>query len=174
MSSDKILELLMYAVPSIITGAVAYFMFESHFKDQRNTRKWLIHRENQKHALPLKLQAYERLALLLERITPTKLLIRVEPLNNDKVEYVNYLIRNIEQEYEHNLTQQIYITEEAWVMILTAKNTIIQNLRKTATDEELTTADEYRKKILSIQFDNESASSVALSYLKSEVSEILR
>jgi hypothetical protein len=83
------------------------------------------------------------------------------------------LIRHIEQEYEHNLTQQIYISDDAWVMILTAKNTIIQNIRKVALDESIANADELREKILSNLFDNESASTVALAYLKSEVSEVL-
>lgn len=173
MNLDKLVELVMYAVPSLITGAVAYFMFQSHFKDQQNTRRWLIHRENQKQALPLKLQAYERLALFLERINPTKLLIRVVPIGDDKIDYQNLLIRHIEQEYEHNLTQQIYITDDAWVMILTAKNTIIQNIRKATKDESIANADVLREKILSNLLDSESASTVALAYLKSEVSEVL-
>jgi hypothetical protein len=173
MTIDKLFEVLMYAIPSLITGAVAYYMFESHFKDQQNTRKWLVIRENQKQALPLRLQAYERLALFLERINPSKLLIRVAPIGNDKMDYQNLLIRTIEQEYEHNLTQQIYITDEAWVMILTAKNTIIQNIRKTALDQGIANADKLREKILSDLFDGESASTVALTYLKSEVSQVL-
>ena len=173
MNLDKLVELVMYAVPSLITGAVAYFMFQSHFKDQQNTRRWLIHRENQKQALPLKLQAYERLALFLERINPTKLLIRVAPIGDDKIDYQNLLIRHIEQEYEHNLTQQIYITDDAWVMILTAKNTIIQNIRKATKDESIANADVLREKILSNLLDSETASTVALAYLKSEVSEVL-
>lgn len=173
MNLDKLLELLMYAIPSLITGAVAYYMFDRHFKDQQNTRKWLVLRENQKQALPLRLQAYERLALLLERINPSKLLIRVAPIGDNKMDYQNLLIRHIEQEYEHNLTQQIYISDDAWVMILTAKNTIIQNIRKVALDESIANADELREKILSNLFDNESASTVALAYLKSEVSEVL-
>jgi hypothetical protein len=173
MNTDKLIELLMYVVPSLITGGVAYYLFESHFKDQQNTRKWLLHRENQKQALPLRLQAFERLALFLERINPSKLLIRVAPIADGKEEYQNLLIRHIEQEYEHNLTQQIYITDEAWVMILTAKNTIIQNIRKTTLDDNITTADQLREKILSNQLDGESASTIALSYLKSEVSQIL-
>ena len=57
MNTDKILELLMYTVPSLITGGVAYFLFTSHFKEQQNSRKWILKRENQKHSLPLRLQA---------------------------------------------------------------------------------------------------------------------
>lgn len=173
MNSDKILELLMYAVPSLITGGVAYYLFDNYFKDQQNTRRWLLHRENQKHSLPLRLQAYERLALFLERINPAKLLIRVVPISENKADYQNLLIQHIEQEYEHNLTQQIYISDECWTMLLTAKNTIIQNIRKTSLDATVTNADQLRETILSNLLDSESASTIALSYLKTEVSQIL-
>jgi hypothetical protein len=105
-------------------------LFDNYFKDQQNTRRWLLQKENQKHSLPLRLQAYERLALFLERINPAKLLIRVAPLSDNKVDYQNLLIHHIEQEYEHNITQQVYITSELWTMLLTAKNTIIQNIEK--------------------------------------------
>lgn len=121
MNTDKIIEVLMYAIPSLITGGVAYLLFERHFKDQENSRRWILQRENQKHALPLRLQAYERLALFLERINPSKLLIRVAPLSTNKADYQNLLIHHIEQEFEHNLTQQIYVSDELWVTILKAK-----------------------------------------------------
>jgi len=173
MNTDKILELLMYTVPSLITGGVAYFLFTSHFQEQQNSRKWILKRENQKHSLPLRLQAYERLALFLERINPTKLLIRVAPLNDNKVEYQNLLIQHIEQEFEHNLTQQIYITDNSWTMLLTAKNTIIQNIRKTTLDESIKDANALREKILSNLLDGQSATTVALSYLKNEVADVL-
>jgi len=173
MSPDKIIEVLLYAVPSIITGGVAYYLFDSYFKDQQNTRRWLLQKDNQKEALPLRLQAYERLALLLERINPAKLLVRVSPTNNDKVAYQNLLIQHIEQEFEHNITQQVYVTDDLWTMLLTAKNTIVQNIRKTTLDESVTSADQLSEKILSNLLDGQSASSLALSFLKSEVGEIL-
>lgn len=173
MNTDKIIEVLLYAVPSIITGGVAYYLFDNYFKDQQNTRRWLLQRENQKHSLPLRLQAYERLALLLERISPAKLLVRVAPMGDDKTDYQNLLIQHIEQEFEHNITQQVYVTDELWTMLLTAKNTIIQNIRKTTADTSLTNADQLREKILSNLLDGQSASSLALSFLKSEVGEVL-
>jgi hypothetical protein len=173
MNVDKLFEALMYAVPSLITGGVAYYLFDNYFKDQQNTRRWLLQRENQKQSLPLRLQAYERLALFLERINPTKLLIRVAPLNSNKADYQNLLIQHIEQEYEHNLTQQIYITDECWTMILTAKNTIIQNIRKTTFDDSITDADKLREKILSDLLNSEVSTNIALSYLKNELKSFL-
>jgi hypothetical protein len=113
------------------------------------------------------------MALFLERINPAKLLIRVAPLNDDKVAYQNLLIHHIEQEFEHNLTQQIYITDECWTMIMTAKNTIIQNIRKTTADTTVVDADKLREKILSNLLQDEVATNVALAFMKSEVSEVL-
>jgi hypothetical protein len=173
MNTDKIIELAFYCLPAAITGAVAYYSFQTFSNGEEKRRKFQLLRENQKQALPLRLQAYERLALFLERINPSKLVIRVAPFGTDKMDYQNLLIQHIEQEYEHNLTQQIYITDECWTMLLTAKNTIIQNIRKTALDTSVTDADKLREKILSNLFETESASSVALSYLKNEVKEFL-
>ena len=173
MSTDKIIELGFYTLPALITGAVAYYSFQSFITSEENRRKFHLLKENQKQALPLKLQAYERLALFLERINPTKILIRVAPLSDSKVDYQNLLIQHIEQEYEHNLTQQIYVSDECWSMIVTAKNTIIQNIRKTVLNPEITTSDKLRESILTNMFDSESVSSIALGYLKNEVKDIL-
>jgi hypothetical protein len=173
MNTDKIIELAFFTLPALVTGGVAYYLFNSYFKDQQNTRRWLVQRENQKLGLPLRLQAYERLSLFLERINPTKLLIRVAPLNDDKIAYQNLLVQHIEQEFEHNLAQQIYVSDECWLMILTAKNTVIQNLRKTALNSEITTADKFREAILSNQLEVASTSTLALDFLKNEVTSIL-
>lgn len=173
MNTDKLIELAFYTLPALITGAVAYYSFHSFSKNDENRRKYQLLKENQKQALPLRLQAYERLALFLERINPSKLLVRIAPLNNDKIDYSRLLIHHIEQEYEHNLTQQIYVSDECWTMILTAKNSIIQNIRKTSTETDIENSDKLRETILSNLFESESASNLALGYLKNEVKEFL-
>lgn len=173
MNFDKILEIVLYGVPALITGFIAFYFFQKFVENEDNRRRFQLMRENQKHALPLRLQAYERLALLMERINPAKLLIRVAPMNDNKSDYQNLLIHHIEQEFEHNLAQQIYVTDECWTMILTAKNTIIQTIRKTTLDETITNANQLREKILSVLLESESASSIAVSYLKKEVSQLL-
>jgi hypothetical protein len=168
----KIIEILAYTIPSIITGGVAYYLFSSHFKDQQNTRRWLLQKENQKDSLQLRLQAYERLTLYLERINPSKLLIRVTPISNNKNDYENYIIAQIEQEFEHNLTQQIYVTEACWTIVKTAKNTTIQMIRKTNMSEKIDTADKLREAILNDSLDNVSTTQIALSYINTEVKEL--
>src|SRR5690606_15583981 len=133
---------------------------------------FLLHKDSQKHAMPLRLQAYERLVLFLERINPSKLLIRVTPQSSNKQDYEDYLIAQIEQEYEHNLTQQIYISAESWDIVTTAKNATIQLIRKSNMSEKVDSANKLREVMLTDLFDKQSPSSVAVAYLKNEVSQM--
>lgn len=172
MEINKIIELLGYTLPSLITGGVAYYLFQSYFNDQQNTRKWLLQKDAKKDALPLRLQAYERMTLFLERISLNKLLVRISPISQNKNDYENYVIAQIEQEFEHNLTQQIYISDQCWIVISTAKNATIQTIRKANMSEKITSADKLREVILSDSMENQSPISLALTFIKSEVSEL--
>lgn len=173
MDNIKIIELLSYTIPAIITGVVAYYFFDAHLKNDELRRKYRLMQQSQQQALPLRLQAYERLSLFLERISPANLLIRISPLNDDKNQYENLLINMIDQEFEHNLTQQIYVTNEAWTIIRTAKNATIQIIRKTNMSERVINADKLREAILNDLLENQPPSSVALNYIKNEVAAFL-
>lgn len=173
MDNLKIIELLSYTIPALITGVVAYYFFDAHLKNDELRRKYRLMQQAQQQALPLRLQAYERLSLFLERISPANLLIRISPLSDDKNQYENLLINMIDQEFEHNLTQQIYVTNEAWTIIRTAKNATIQIIRKTNMSERVTSADKLRETILNDLLENQPPSSVALNYLKNEVAAFL-
>ena len=172
MDSTKIIEILAYTIPSLITGGVAYYLFNSYFKDQQNTRRWLLQKEAQKDALPLRLQAYERMSLYLERINPTKLLIRIIPLSNDKNDYENLVISQIEQEFEHNLTQQIYMSDKCWTIIVTGKNATIQMIRKANMSDRVDNADKLREVLLSDLMEKQSPSNAALAFIKNEVGQL--
>lgn len=169
MDTTKIIELLAYTLPSLITGAVAYYFFDLHTKNEEGRRRYLLNKEAQKNALPLRLQAFERMALFLERISPTKLLTRITPISSNKNDYENYIIAQIEQEFEHNLTQQIYMSDECWTIIVTAKNATIQMIRKANMNERVVDADKLREVILSDLMEKQTPSSAALSYLKNEI-----
>ena len=169
MDSTKFIELLSYTLPAVITGFVAYYFFNLHTKNEEGRRRYLLNKDTQKDALPLRLQAFERMTLFLERINPGKLLIRLSPNSEDKNEYENLLISSIEQEFEHNLTQQIYMSDECWTVIVTAKNATIQRIRRTNMSDRVDTANKLREVIMNDLMDKQSPSAVALSYIKNEV-----
>ena len=122
--------------------------------------------------MPLRLQAYERMALFLERITPSKLLIRMSPTSSNKEDYENLLIAAIEQEFDHNLSQQIYISDDCWNIITAAKNATIQLIRKASLLEKTNTANKLREVILTEMMEKRAPSDAALSFIKQEVSDM--
>jgi len=169
MEYTKIIELLSFTIPSIITGAVAYYFFLNHTKNEERKMRLSLLRENQKQSLPIRLQAYERMTLFLERINPSKLVLRITSVNNDINAYSESLINTIEHEFEHNLAQQIYISDQCWSVIMSAKNATIYIIKKTVEEETVTNAQELREAIIKKILNNGAPSATALTFMKDEV-----
>jgi hypothetical protein len=172
MDSERFIDMLLFAIPSLITGLIAYYFFKEHTKNEDGRRRFLLKKDLQVSILPNRLQAYERLTLYLERISPNKLLIRLSPNNLSKEDYESLLIQTIEQELEHNLTQQIYVSEKCWNIVLAAKNVTIQLIRRGSLSEKITSADKLREAILTEMMEKRAPSDAALSLIKEEIAAI--
>ena len=173
MTIDKIIEILSYTLPSAVTGLVAYFFFLNHTKNEEKKLKLSIIKENQKHSLPIKMQAYERMTLYLERINPSNLMLRVKSINNDKSAYAQSVLNTIEQEFEHNISQQIYISEECWSVIISAKNAIKQLVLKEEKNTSVKDAQELREAVLKEILKKTSPSISAMTFVKDEVKGLI-
>ena len=97
-----------------------------------------------KQTLPLRLQAYERLVLFIERVNPANMLIRLNATAYSAHELYSLIIEDIRGEYQHNITQQIYVSSRAWSVIKHVKddtlgivNNAVKSLPETATGLEL-------------------------------------
>lgn len=172
MNTDKILELAAYTLPALITGGTAFILLQKFFNNEENKRRFELLKENQKQALPIRLQAYERLVLFLERISPVQLLLRVPGTGLDPQSYATLLVHSIQTEYEHNITQQIYVSEEAWSTVLKAKNGIIVLIRNKSITEGITNADEMRQAILTELMESDSVSDIAIAFIKEELKKV--
>jgi hypothetical protein len=170
MESTQIIELISYSLPTIIVAYIGYTLFELYTKNEREKRQYLLQKETKTDILPLRLQAYERMTLFIERINPSQLLVRITPISENKNDYQNFVIAQIEQEFEHNLAQQIYISEECWSIIIKAKNATIQTILLATNNEKIGDAYQLREFILKNLAEKESPTILALSYLKKEVS----
>jgi hypothetical protein len=170
---SRIIELLSYTIPSVVTGLIAFYFFKLYTSSELKKMKLNMLKENQKIALPIRLQAYERMMLFLERINISKLIVRISSVNNDKNAYAISLIETIEKEFEHNLAQQIYISQECWDVIVTAKNATINIIRTNLNSENIKTAQQLRENILERRSNSTSPSVTAISYLKNEVKSFI-
>ncbi|MDC8004900.1 hypothetical protein POV27_12630 [Aureisphaera galaxeae] len=168
----QVLSYASYLLPALVVGIVAYYFFKGHIANEEGRRRYLVQKEAQNKMLPARLQAYERLTLLLERIDPNKILIRVKPFSDDIDKYEELLIKNIEQEFEHNVTQQIYVTPECWDLISAAKNATIHIIRQAVMHEKGANADKLREYLLRNFMEEVTPSQKALAYIKKEVAEL--
>lgn len=171
MTGEGVLQMFAYLLPAVVTGFVAFYFFKLHTKNEDGRRRFLLHKDTQKNTLPIRLQAYERMALFLERIAIPSLVVRVAPKSADKNAYEKLLIQSIETEFEHNLSQQIYMTDECWNIIKAAKSAIVQQIRKAAMSET-DSADKLREDILTSTMEKESPSATALAYVKKEIGDL--
>jgi len=170
---EQILGLMVYCIPALVTGVIAFLFFREHTDNENNRRNFILKESIQKESLPIRLQAYERLILFLERISPQNLLKRVSPISQEVEDYKSLLIQTVEQEYEHNLSQQIYVSDPCWRIVSAAKNSTIQTI-VSFKNKDVSTANDIRPLLLDILLNNEVTAEMALNFLNEEVSILLK
>ncbi len=166
-----ITEMLAMSLPTIIMGIVAYYFINIHIKSLNRQHKFEALLQRKKDGLPIKIQAYERMVLFCDRLNPIKLLIRVKPMNENIEDYLQLLLQNIEQEFEHNSVQQIYISETCWNVIITAKSAISGKLKHVASTCK--NAQELREHMMTAYKDVAPPTDTAVSYIKREVQKLI-
>ncbi|MFO7702956.1 MAG: hypothetical protein R6V37_08230 [Psychroflexus maritimus] len=176
MNSDliEVLSYLGYLIPALVVGAISYYFFKTHTAHLQRMQHYEIQSKIKKESIPQRLQAYERLVLFLERISPGSLIPRVKPYSDNKNDYENLLIQTIEQEFEHNLTQQIFVSDACWRAVKASKNATITLIRNISMKESIKDAHKLREEILSELLDKETPSQTGIAFLKNGVAQLLQ
>jgi len=156
---------IVFGVYLIIT-TVAEKVFEK--------QKWDLRAKYTEISLPLRLQAYERMCLFLERISPNNLLLRLVPSAMNALELQQILLNDIREEYNHNVAQQMYMSIHAWDQINYAMNEVVADINKASTEvSPEAPASDLAKKIFAHVIQKEiQPVSHALKVLKEEIREI--
>lgn len=176
-------ESLLILLGVIIIILLYYVFNRKSIAEENYTRKLLKQQmeqsqnvpfinEEKRQATPQITQAYERLIILMERIDLHKLVVRITPISSLKQDYAMFLIQNIDQEYDFNISQQLYVSEEAWALIATAKQTIIQQILKTSLNNSITDANDLQRALLNINEAN-SVTDLAKNRLKQEFKSLV-
>ena len=163
-------ELLKYTIPALIVLAAAYYLLKMFLDKESEKSQLQLRMDVQKISLPVRMQAYERLVLLLERIEPSGLLVRTNMPGMSALQFQSALIQAVRSEFDHNLSQQLYVSPKAWELVRNAReetikriNTAAMKLKPEATSADLASA------ILIDDIDaSQSAVKNALEQLKSE------
>lgn len=100
----------------------------SQFRNEEKKRMWELKRESQKTISSIRLRAYERLTLLLERTKPEHMIMELRQNQPDAftawtvMQMQQYLLQTIRAEFDHNQSQQVYVSEEVWDLIINARD----------------------------------------------------
>lgn len=175
-------EIIIIAIAVVFVAAIAivgyYFLAtvkEFIINEQKKTLleiKKIGEQQTAQVVTPVRLQAYERLVMFLERIKPDNLVLRCYQPNMDTRLLRDVMIKNIRDEYEHNLSQQLYISNQAWVYIKNAKEEIINTLNSiTPKQDEPTSPTAFAGKLFELLAGKQTQIDLAQNFLKKEIQE---
>jgi hypothetical protein len=170
---EVIIELGKLLIPALLVLYAMYLTVNNVLQKDLERKEVDFKIKNYETILPMRLQAYERLTLLLERISPNNILLR---LNNPKLtakEFQIILVKEIRDEFNHNLSQQIYVSEGTWILVKKAIEDTINLINQCAIHlKEDTKGVDLTKAIFGDIMQNDVDSiEHALSQLKKEVSQ---
>lgn len=131
---SEVFELLKYTLPGLIL-LVGIFGLLYYFNNKEKGReKMELLTGNYKILTPIRLQAYERISLLLERIHPEALIQRLNRKGITAAQAKQLLLESVREEFDHNLSQQIYIGSNTWQTVKNAKEQVIRTINLTSSD----------------------------------------
>jgi hypothetical protein len=171
---EEILDILKYTIPAFIVFVATYFVMKKFMDVEYRKQMLEIRKDNQKTVIPLRLQSFERLVLFLERISPDNLVLRIHKNGMSAKLLQVELLRAINEEYNHNLTQQIYISTSSWEIVRKAKDEMVRviNLAGTQMSDASMGAD-LGQKIFEIMIKLEkSPTQMAINVLKNEIRQL--
>ena len=130
---DAIIEFLKFTIPGLIVFATSYFLIKAFFENEEKKRQAEYKSGNHKLITPVKLQAYERLIMFLERISLDSLLVRVMEPSMTVERLQSALLMTVRAEFEHNLSQQLYVSVKTWNTIRASKENVIRLINTVAS-----------------------------------------
>jgi len=170
---DPIIDLAKVLLPAAIFLYGMYLLVRSFINRDIEMRKLEVRSRAIETILPNRLQAYERLCLFLERITPNNMLLRLNVPGIPAREFHRMLLDEIRNEYNHNVSQQVYMSEAVWNMIKNAKEDLVIQINEASQsmNSESTSLD-LAKKIFELSMDKKvDPMGHALSELKKEIQQ---
>lgn len=131
---DTLIEFGKILIPASIVLYAAYLLVRSFIQKEIDLKRLEVRGKSIETVLPSRLHAYERMALFLERMSPQNLLVRLNTGALPAREFHQLLLAEVRNEYNHNVSQQIYIGEEVWELIKNAKEDLVVMINDSANE----------------------------------------
>jgi hypothetical protein len=168
------IDILKFTIPSLVVLLSVWIVMRYLLRGEEERRLWEMKKNTEKEVTPIRLRAYERLALLLERTEPEQLLSDLNLTQMTKAELEQRLLLNVRREWEHNMSQQIYVGDDVWAKVMKARDEIASFIHTMALQmpAESTTLD-YAKVLMSAyRLNGTTPHQIAMEALKDEVRQM--
>lgn len=172
---EIVLHIVLVTIPAVAVIAMAYLMLKkfAEAEDRKAIRSLKL--ERQKYLLPKRVEAYQRMILFLDRVSPNSLIMRIHDSQTNAHTFHQKLLLSIREEFNHNVAQQLYLSSESWSLIENGKEQLIQ-LINTAADslksQPNATSLDLSQKIFEIATEQPLGLEVAKDYLKKEFQKL--
>ncbi len=171
---STLLEIVKLTIPALIVFLTVYHLLKQYLESQRQMKAMELKKGQQETTLPLRLQAYERLSLFCDRISIPNLLLRWKKPGMTAAELKYSLLLAIQQEYEHNITQQVYVSDQLWQIIKIARDDAVNFISLVADSVDSTAkAEEFSEALIQYLSTREMGVDKALIAVKREAGILL-
>ncbi len=170
---EVLIEFGKILLPASVVLYAVYLMVRSFIIKEIELKKLEVRSRSIETTLPIRLQAYERITLFLERISPQNLLIRLSDPGYRARDFQKILLDEIRNEYNHNVSQQVYMSEEVWNLVRNAKEDLIMLINEAAGSMTIdSNAVDLSKRIFEMALEKKlDPIGHALSELKKEIQQ---
>jgi hypothetical protein len=170
---DALIEFGKIIIPASLVLYAVFLTVRSFIAKEIELKKLEVRTRSIETILPARLQAYERMTLFLERIAPQNLLIRLNNPGYVARDFQKILLDEIRNEYNHNVSQQVYMSEEVWNQVRNAKEDLIIMINDSASQlpPEATSIDLSKKIFEAVMNKNVDLIAHALTELRKEIQQ---
>ncbi|MEJ8756215.1 hypothetical protein WG947_04350 [Pontibacter sp. H259] len=171
---ELIIDILKITIPGLIVAVAMYQLIKNQTERDYKMRLLELKQKNGEVVIPIRLQAYERIVLLLERITPSNLLLRVSGSGHTASDYHRMLLSEIRNEFSHNMSQQVYMSEQAWQQVKHAREDVVNLINRTYQElEDKSKGTDLAKRILeNILATENDPTARAITFVKQEIAQV--
>lgn len=173
------IEILKYVIPALVVVLGVWLIQHGMFRNEEKKRQYDLKRESQKTISPLRMRAYERLSLLLERTEPEAMIKELmnDPtwMNKSVIDIQRELLQRVRLEFDHNMSQQIYVSDELWQKIMLARDEMGAFINQMAVQiKPNSTGLDYMKTLIqAYHLNGDTPHEMALQALKNESRSLL-
>jgi hypothetical protein len=172
---ELLMDILKITIPALMVLLTAWLVLRAMMKNDQDKRRQELILQTSRTVTPIKLQAYERIVLFLERISLESMLVRVSSPGLSASQLHSALLTTIRSEFEHNLSQQIYMSPQAWEVVRNARSNMIKIINSEIEKmPEKATGMEFSRQLLETVMGLEKEPTrAAIEFIKAEIGRMI-